>query len=93
MPTPVEQPAAPLEAIHVVVTREPWTDFFTITLDNGHSEELDVEDCRAWFKVRGASMDVVEKALDQCWNFYRSEILIRNPKEPPAPKLPHAPKL
>lgn len=86
-------PPAVLEPIHVVLTREPWIEYFTITLDNGHSEELEVEDCRTWFKERGANMDTVEKALDHCWNFYRSEIMISTPKEPPAPKLAHAPKL
>jgi len=83
----------PVEAIHVVVTREPWMEYFHITLDNGHSEELEVEDTRQWFKDRGANMDMVERALDHCWNFYRSEIMVRNPKEPPTPKLAHAPKL
>ncbi len=79
--------------LHVVITREPFIEYFVITLDNGHTEELEPEECRAWFKERGANMDIVEKALDHCWNFYRSEVNIRNPKEPPAPNIPHAPKL
>jgi len=80
-------------ALHVVVTREPFMDFFLLTLDNGYTEELEVEDTRAWFKERGADMDKVEKALDHCWNFYYSEINILNPKEPNKSNLPHAPNI
>jgi hypothetical protein len=79
--------------LHVLVTREPFMDYFTITLDNGYTEELDVEDCRRWFSERGANMDSVDKALDHCWNFQRAEININNPKEPPSPKIPFAPNL
>jgi hypothetical protein len=93
MPTP-DTPAPKLDTVlHVLVTREPFIDYFTITLDNGHTEELDPEECRQWFKERGGNMDIIEKALDHCWNFYRVEVNIQNPKEPPMPKLAHAPKL
>lgn len=92
-PAPEKLPPPAVEPMHVVILREPFIEYFTIVLDNGHSEELEVEDCRQWFKDRGADMDKIEKALDHCWNFYRSEVLIHNPKEPPAPKLPHSPKL
>ena len=86
-------PVPPVDEIHVVITREPWGEFFTLTLDNGHTEELEVEDTRLWFKERGAEMDRIEKVLDHCWNFYRSEVVIHNPKNPPLPPLPHAPKV
>ncbi len=85
--------APPENKLHVVVTREPFGDYFTLTLDNGQSEELEAEDTRAWFKVRGAKMDAVEKALDYCWNFYHVDINILNPKTPPVSELPHAPKI
>ena len=97
MPTePTSQkpsPATSPDKIHVVITREPFGDYFTLTLDNGHSEELEVEDTRAWFKERGAEMDKIEKVLDHCWNFYRSEVVIHKPKAPPLPTVPYAPKL
>jgi len=82
-----------IDGLHVVLTREPFIDYFTIILDNGYTEELEAEDCRTWFRERGANMDAIEKALDQCWNFYRSEVNIRNPKEPPRPILPHSPDI
>lgn len=88
--TPISHP---LEKVHVVILREPWMEYFTLVLDNGDSEELEVEDTRQWFRERGANMDAVEKALDQAWNFYRSEVNINKPKLPPQPKLPHAPKI
>jgi len=81
------------ESLHVLITREPFIDFFVVTLDNGHTEELEPEECRAWFKERGANMDKIEKALDHVWNFYRVEVNINNPKEPPMSSVPHAPRL
>jgi hypothetical protein len=80
-------------SLHVLITREPFSDFFTITLDNGHSEELEVEDTRLWFKQRGADMDKMEKVLDHVWNFYRAEAVVDNPKEPSVAKLAYSPRL
>lgn len=79
--------------LHVAITREPFIDYFVITLDNGHTEELEPEECRQWFKERGANMDKIEKLLDHVWNFHMGEVNIHNPKEPPLPKMAHAPKL
>ena len=81
------------DSLHVVITRPMWGEFFTLTLDNGQTEELDPEETRTWFKVRGANMDVIEKVLDHVWNFQRAEVDIENPKEPPATKLPYAPDI
>jgi hypothetical protein len=81
-------------ALHVIIKREIFADFFTLVLDNGHSEELEPDEARAWFKQRGANMDAVEKALDHAWNFKRSEFYIQNPKEPALANRPsYAPKL
>lgn len=70
-----------------------WGEFFTLHHDNGQSEELDPEEARAWFKVRGANMSEMEKVMDQCWNFGRAEVEIENPKIPPSTKLPYAPDI
>jgi len=56
--------------ITVKVSREipmPW--FKLDIVENGYTEELDPDECREWFKSRGASMDAVERALDYVWNF------------------------
>jgi hypothetical protein len=79
--------------LHVVVTREPFMDFYNLTLDDGTTEELELEECKQWFKERGANMDKLDKVMDHVWNFYRAEINIVNPKEQPRPKLAHAPKV
>lgn len=68
----------PGSKVHVLITREPFMDFFKLTLDNGHWEELEVEDAMAWFQEHNANMDAVEKALDHCWNFRRSEVNINS---------------
>ncbi len=81
------------EALHVVILREMWGEFFTLVMDNGQTEELDPEEVRTWFKVRGADMDKIEKVLDHVWNFGRAEAEIENPKEPPVTKLPYAPDI
>jgi hypothetical protein len=93
MPEEIIQTPKLDNTIHVVVTREPFIDFYTLALDDGTTEELEIEDCRQWFRERGANMDKVDKALDHCWNFHRAEMVIVNPKEPPRPKLAHSPKI
>lgn len=90
IPTPNVDAVPPL---HVVVTREYGMEYLTLWLDDGTSEEFEVEECKQWFKDRGANMDKIDKALDHCWNFYRVELNIHNPKEPPKSKLAHAPKV
>ena len=83
----------PNNELHVIIEREMWSEFFMLTLDSGHTEELDVEQTRDWFKVRGANMDKIEKVLDHCWNFGRSEAIIENPKAPPVSRLPYSPDI
>jgi hypothetical protein len=87
------EPVLPVPKLHVLVTREMFIEFFTLTLDNGYTEEMEPDAVRTWFKERGANMDVVEKCLDHAWNFMRAEINISNPKEPSVPVIAHAPKL
>jgi len=77
----------------ILITREPFGDWFTLTLPNGHTEELEPDPCRQWFKERGAKMDAVEKVLDHVWNFQRANINIANFREPVEVRLPHSPKL
>lgn len=67
----------------ILVEREMFMPWFKISLPNGQSEELDAEETKQWFKVRGANMPSVDKALDHAWNFKRCIIEIENPKEPP----------
>jgi hypothetical protein len=65
----------------VHVSREPFMDWYTLCLDDGSSEEIQAEDCMEWFKLRGADMIAVERALDYIWNFYHGTIVIENPKD------------
>jgi hypothetical protein len=80
-------------ALHVSIFREMFADFFELTLDNGHTEELEPDDTREWFRLRGASMDAVEKALDHAWNFRKAEFYIQTPREPLVNRPQYAPKL
>jgi hypothetical protein len=77
--TPKEIPA---NSLLVHITHEPFLPWFTLTLEDGSSEELEPEDTRTWFKERGANMDAVEKALDHAWNLTHSKFMILNPKKP-----------
>lgn len=77
----------------VLVTREPFSEFYVIQLENGQTEELEIEDVRQWFREHGANMEVVEKALDHCWNFYRVEIRIGDFRIPRKQDFAHAPKI
>lgn len=78
-------------AVHV--TREPFADYFVITLENGQSEELEVEDTKQWFREHGANMDVVDKCLDHVWNFGRADVVISDFRLPKYKLHAHSPKL
>ena len=75
-------PVQPSQPLTIELRREPGLDWFVLNVSDGSSEELDPEDARSWFRMRGANMDAVEKALDYCWNFYNATIVIKNPKTP-----------
>lgn len=81
------------EPIMIRVTRQPFGDYFTIILPNGHTEELEPDPAREWFKERGANMDVIEKVLDHVWNFYRAEVTVENYAEPVMKKSKYSPDL
>ena len=83
----------PNPPLHVLITREMFSIFYTLTLPDGSSEELEIEEMREWFRVRGANMDIAEEAFTQCWNFLRAEVEIHNPKQPPRPVLPYSPDI
>jgi hypothetical protein len=66
------------------LTREPGLDMLLIKFPNGNTDEVEFADAPEWFRLRHANkMDVllIEKALDECYNFYESEVLIANPRE------------
>lgn len=65
-------------ALLVEIHREPFAEFVTLIYE-GSSEELEPEAAREWFQKRGADMDKLEKALDHAWNFYRADVVIKNP--------------
>lgn len=93
MPTEIGQTEPPTKTLHVKITRPMWGEFFTLTLDNDYTEELEPEEVRLWFKVRGANTDIIEKTLDHVWNFGSAEVNIANPKEPPVTRLPYSPDI
>jgi hypothetical protein len=73
------------EPLLVQINREPGCpggDTFTLTLPDKQILEFEPDPCREWFRLRGANMDVVENALDECWNFWESSVLIKNPRWP-----------
>lgn len=92
----VQQALPPNEvpnSLRVFVMREPFDDFFHLITDNGHSDELEDADARAWLKARGADEELIQKTITQAWNFYRAVCLILNPKYPQEDLSPLAPKL
>lgn len=75
--------------LRVHVTRIPFDDFFHLRyFKEGRevTEELEADDTRQWFKDRFmkpkskeqglAREEALEKALDECWNFYEAWITI-----------------
>ena len=72
--------------MRVLLTREPWSDYFSIHLPGkANVEELEPDDLRKWFYDHGVpkSKDLeLESALDYCWNFKTVVIWIENYVEP-----------
>ena len=92
----MSQAAPQVVPVTILVTREPFTDFFILHVPRGdavHTEELDVDDTLEWFRAHGADMIAVDKALDHCWNFYKCAIEIENYREPPVKDPALAPKI
>jgi hypothetical protein len=84
----------PVKPLHVIITREPFSDFYQLTTPvDGYTEELEVEEVREWFRQRGANADAVQEALDQAWNFARAEISIGKPRLPSTPRVSYAPDI
>ena len=77
----------------VDVSREAFSDYFVIRLENGQSEELEPEEARQWFREHGANMDAVEKCLDHVYNFRQAVIVITDFRLPRYKLHAHAPKL
>lgn len=70
----------------VEIVHEAFVPGFTLLYDN-QTEELEFDECMAWFKERGAKdMDFVEKALVSAFNFppshRRVTVTISNPVRP-----------
>lgn len=65
----------------VRIKREPFAEEFDLQQENGHSESLNPDELRAWFKDRGGDVDKLEPVLDYCWNFPRWQtVVISNPR-------------
>jgi hypothetical protein len=80
VPAPEVCRAAPLV---VGITHEPFLPWFTITYDNGKTEELDHQGCLDWFKAHGAKdMEAVNDAINQAFNFHAAVVTIRDPVTP-----------
>ncbi len=69
-----------VESLTIELTREPFTDWVTLTLPDGQSFDMDWEEIKMWMKLRNADMDIVDKALDDVYNFYSSTVIIKNPR-------------
>jgi hypothetical protein len=83
----------PLPPLHVAITREPFSDYFVLTLDDGQVEELSAEDTHKWFDERGANMYEVGKMLDHVWNFGSADVTISKPIKPKVRQHSTAPEL
>ena len=66
----------------VKIRREPFSEYFELVNESTqHSEELEPDELRAWFKERGGDLDKLEIVLDYCWNFPRWQtVIIANPR-------------
>jgi hypothetical protein len=78
-------PQETLSPLLVLVTREVGLDWFTMHLPDGSTEDVDAEEAVEWFRLRHSGrmdLTLIERAIDDAWNFGESEVLIQNPRRP-----------
>jgi hypothetical protein len=68
--------------LRVFLVREPFDDYYLIVQDDGKSEELEEDAVRQWLADRGAEEELIQKSVDQAWNFYSAMVTIKNPRTP-----------
>lgn len=76
-----------LPPLPVRISREPGLDWFKLEFDDGSgkSEEIDAVDAVEWFRQHHVGrMDdqLIERAIDDAWNFGEAVIVIVNPRFP-----------
>ena len=74
-----------LPPLLVKITRESGLDWFTLALPDGSTEDLEAEEALEWFRLRHVGrmdVDLIERALDDAWNFLEAEVLIQSPRMP-----------
>lgn len=79
--------------LRLKLSRMPFMSFITLTFEDGSSEDMEIDEAEAWLKVRGAKVEVLEQVLSHVWNFYKAELTIRFPKQPPVIQSRVAPRL
>lgn len=79
--------------LRVFVVREPFDDIYTVVLDNGHTEEYEEDDLRAWLMEHGANEDLTSQTITQAWNFKCAIAVIKNPVVKQQVYRPEAPRL
>lgn len=68
--------------MQIKLTREPFAEYIVVHLPNGVTEEMEYEQCKEWFRVRGAKVRDIEPMLDEVWNSYEVNVEFGNYKEP-----------
>ena len=81
------------DPLQVSIHRPMWSDYYTITLPNAYTEEMEIDELREWFRIRGANMDKMDKVFDHVYNFQNATVVIENPKEPKRVRLDHEPDI
>jgi hypothetical protein len=78
------------------LSREPGLDLLKIEFPDGNSDEIEFTEAPEWFRLRHATpmnLDVVEKAIDECWNWYEATLVIKHPRNIVKPFVPADPQI
>ena len=65
-----------------MITKVPFTTWFTITCEDKTSHDLEPDEARKWLTDHGADSLSIDKVLDYVWNFYQAGFQINNPRYP-----------
>lgn len=74
--------AEEFESKVVVITRERFMDYFTVTMPDNQSEDLEATEALKWFQERNANVHTIEKALDYAWEHGEAVVEVSFWREP-----------
>jgi hypothetical protein len=80
----------------VRIVRESGLEWFQLILPDNSSDDVEATEALEWFRqhhVGKMDVQLIERALDDAWNFGEANVIIVNPRFPTREESRTAPKI